>query len=104
MELKVVFSFDIWLYNLLNKMVRRIKDMRTRRDVFLILFGMMLAWIVATLQSYSNPNNWASFKSLHWTDWVMSVAGIVIAGLFAFYLYRLVANIDRKIDRAEKRG
>jgi len=82
-------------YNPLNKLVRRIKDMRTKRDIFLILFGLMLAWIVATLQSYSNPNNWEAFKLLHWSNWAMSVASVTIAGLFAYFLYRQVAKIDQ---------
>jgi uncharacterized PurR-regulated membrane protein YhhQ (DUF165 family) len=93
-----------YVYNPLNKLVRRIKDMRTKRDVYLILFAMMLAWIVATLQSYSNPNNWASFGSLHWFNWVTSVGSIVTASLVAFYLYRQAAKIDKAIDQAEKRN
>ena len=74
--------------------------MRTKRDVVLILFGLMLAWIVATLQIYANPNNWASFATWHWYDWFISAVSFGIAGLVAVILYRYAAAIDRRIGQA----
>jgi hypothetical protein len=73
--------------------------MQTKRAMYLLIFASLFAWIVAQLQVFTNPNNWASFKMWHFYDWLALSIAFTLSILLAIYSFMLLAKTDKQIER-----
>ncbi len=88
------------VYNSLNKLVRRIKDMRTKRDVAFITFGIALALVISSFQVVINPLNWAAPLKAIW--WCVIAIGFTVAIVLIFFAIREMRRFDEIVEEQER--